>query len=184
MNGARHARVTVALLACLALRCRSVPPPAPLTQVPGPTPPNAAAPAGCSVDVWIISWNTDFDGGMNDEDEAIANAEVHEHVEACGYADAITGWLERAPSKTVKKPDGDYDFLTDFRVVVRITSSHGTELMGVSGNCDWVRRNRKQFVEYDPSLFKLLMQPLSRTAQRELDTYLSHAGCGPHAVPP
>jgi len=178
MIGARHARVTVALLACLALRCRSVPPPTPSTQAPGPTPPHAAAPGGCSVDVWIISWNTD-DGGTNDEDEAIANTEVHEHVEACGYADAISGWLQRAPKKSVKKPDKGYDFSPDFRVVVRLTSSHGADLIGVSGNCDWVRRNRAQFFEYDPTLFQILRQPLSRTAQRELDTYLSDAACGP-----
>jgi hypothetical protein len=173
MNGVRPARVTVVLLACLALGCRSV---------PGRAPSNAAAPGGCSVDVWIISWNAD-DAGTNDEDEAIANTEVHEHVAACSYADAIGGWLERAPKKVVKKPDKDYDFSPDFRVIVRLTSSHGTDLLGVSGNCDWVRRNRKQYVEYDPSLFKILKQPLGRTAERELDTYLSHADCGPPAVP-
>jgi hypothetical protein len=161
---------TIVLLAFAAFSCASAPPAAP------------PAPRGCAVDVWATSWNTD-DGGSNDEDQAIANAEVHEHVGACSYADAIRGWLDRAPETRVKKPEKGYDFSPDFRVVARITSSHGSDLVGVSGDCDWVRRNREQFLAYDPSLFKLLMQASTGAARRELEIYLGHSGCGPHAPP-
>jgi hypothetical protein len=181
-----HSEVSVFVLAVVALvafSCASTPPVAPSPAVPGPAPPNAAAPGGCTVDVWIISWNTDFDGGLNDEDELSTYAEVHERLETCSYAEAIRSWLDRAPEKSVKKPERGYEFLTDFRIVARITSSHGSDLVGVSGNCDWVRRNRKQFLEYNPSLFKALMQPLSGVARRELETYLSHPACGPKAAP-
>ena len=145
--------------------------------------PNAVAPGGCSVDVWLISWNTDLDAGFNDEDELIASAELHEHLEACDYAAAIRGWLDRAPETSVKKPEKGYEFLTDFRVVVRVTSSHGSDLVGVNGDCDWVRRNRRQFLAYDPRLFEILKQRLSAAARRELDIYLGHPGCRPSATP-
>jgi hypothetical protein len=173
---------TIALLACVAFRCASAPPAAPSPGAPGPAPSNAAAPGGCAVDVWMISWNTDLDAGFNDEDELTAAAEVHEHLEACGYADAIRGWLDRAPETAVKKPEKGYELLTDFRVVARVTSSRGNDLVGVNGSCDWVRRNRKQFLAYNQSLFRILEQPLSATARRELDLYLRHPGCGPVAA--
>ena|SRR6188474_2462630 len=174
MNGATHARITMALLTYVAFSCASTPPAAPSPGAPGPASPNAAVPGGCTVDVWIMSWNTDLDGGFNDEDELITNAELHEHREACSYADAIRAWLDRAPEKSVRKPEKGYEFLTDFRVVARVTSSRGSDLVGVNGNCAWVRRNHEQFLEYNPSLFKALMQPMSGVARRELETYLSH----------
>jgi hypothetical protein len=183
MNGATHARVTIALLTCVAFGCASTPPAAPSSGAPNPASPNTMVPGGCTVDVWIISWNTDLDAGFNDEDELIRNAEVHERLETCSDAEAIRSWLDGAPEKAIKKPEKGYEFLTDFRVVARITSSHGSDLVGVNGNCGWVRRNRKQFLEYDPSLLKALRQPLSGAPRRELETYLSHAGCGPKAPP-
>jgi hypothetical protein len=178
MSGARYVRAAISLLACLAFRCAAAPPAGPSIPAPVPASPNAAAPSGCAVDVWIISWNTDTDGGFNDEDEVIASPEAHQRVEACSYADALRSWLDRAPEKSIKKPEKGYELLTDFGVVARITSSHGSDLVGVPGGCDWVRRNHKQFLQYDPSLFKTLMQPLTGAARRELETHLAH-GCGP-----
>jgi hypothetical protein len=169
MNGAVHAGLTIALLACAGFGCASTPPAAPSS-------------GGCAVDLWIISWNAD-DAGVNDEQEAIDHPEVHERVETCSYADAVRGWLEHAPAKTIKQPEKGVDVSPDLRVVARVTSGHGSDLVGVNGSCDWVRRNRKQYLEYDPSLFNILIQPLQGAARHELDIYLSHPGCGPKAAP-
>jgi hypothetical protein len=169
MNRPAHAGLTIALLASVVVGCASAPPAAPSS-------------GGCAVDLWIISWNAD-DAGVNDEQEAIEHPEVHERVQTCSYADAVRGWLQQAPAKTIQQPGKGYDVSPDLRVVARITSAQGSDLVGVNGNCDWVRRNRKQYLEYDPSLFKILMQPLKGAAQRELDIYLSHPGCAPKAAP-
>jgi len=169
MTGPAHGGLTIALLACVVVGCASAPPAVPSSE-------------GCAVDLWIISWNAD-DAGVNDEQEAIEHPEVHERVQTCSYADAVRRWLQQAPAKTIKQPDKGDDVSPDLRVVARITSGQGSDLVGVNGNCDWVRRNRKQYLEYDPSLFKILMQPLKGAAQRELDIYLSHPGCAPKAAP-
>src|SRR4051812_39482662 len=106
MNGATHARLTIALLACGAFGCASTPAAPSSGGVAAPASPNAAVPGGCAVDVWIISWNAD-DAGVNDEQEAIEHPEVHERVQGCSYADAVRGWLDHAPAKAVKKPEKD-----------------------------------------------------------------------------
>jgi len=170
MTGMTRVRLTIAFAACVAFRCASAPPASPSR-------------GGCAVDVWMISWNSDLDAGFNDEDEMIKEAQVHEHLETCSYAEAIRSWLDRAPETSVKKPEKGDEFLTDFRVVARVTSNHGSDLVGVNGDCAWVRRNRKQFLAYDPSLFEILKQPLSAATRSELDTYLSHPACGPKATP-
>ena len=135
MSGATHARLTIALLACVAFGCASTATAPSSGGVAAPASPNATAPGGCAVDVWIISWNAD-DAGVNDEQEAMEHPEVHERVETCSYADAVRGWLEHAPAKTIKQPEKGVDVSPDLRVVARVTSGHGSDLVGVNGSCD------------------------------------------------
>jgi hypothetical protein len=142
-----------------------------------PKPPPAAA--QCAVDVWIDSWNNEHDGSMN-EQLVMTEGEHYDRIEGCDYADAIRRWADQAPPGTFEhaKPDsGPDDWDGDVRVVLRVVSSRGTDLIAIPFFCDWVRRNKKDILKFDPSLMKLVYAPLSERAKKELSIAQEFGDC-------
>jgi hypothetical protein len=58
-----------------------------------------------------------------------AEADPHERIESCEYADAIQSWLDHSPAPVRPSPDSEID--VDIRMVVGISTPRGTELAAV-----------------------------------------------------
>lgn len=159
-------KVEAVFLACLACS------PSPTAQ-PAP---KAAAQPGCAVDVWIVSWNIDYDGALH-EDQVMIDATAHDHIEECAFADELRSWLDRATPAGIELPQPGSDWAGDVRLLARIVSSRGTDLLAIPFFCDWVRRNKKPLLKFDPGLLRLLFSRLSPPAREELRTAQRYGAC-------
>jgi hypothetical protein len=136
---------------------------------------NASHGEQCVVDVWIVSWEIDFDSSLN-EDQVIAQADPHDRVLDCELADAIESWLVGAQPASVKHEPG-VDWKGDTRMVIRLASPRGGALAAVEFYCDWVRRDRTQYLKFDRRLFELLYPRVSRGAKLELQKAQRYGSC-------